>query len=220
MLIKTIPVGQLQTNSYLVASGEGAPGAVVDPGDEAGRIIAVAGEHGVAIEAIFLTHGHWDHVGAVGRLIQETGAKVLVHRAEADLLTDPQKNLSALMFGSELDGDSLVDQWKIKTSPLELLDDGQEVKVGELGLKVLHTPGHTQGGMSLLTPGGIFCGDLVFYESVGRTDLPGGDQAALHQSVHSKIMTLPDDLKIYPGHGPETTVGWERQHNPYLAAGW
>jgi hydroxyacylglutathione hydrolase len=220
MLIKTIPVGQLQTNCYLIAAAEGAPGAVIDPGDDADIVISAAREHQVRIETIFLTHAHWDHLGAVGRLVRETGAKVALHRDEAELLTDPQRNLSALMFGSELDERTLADRWKLQTSPLVLLAGEQLVKVGELSLKVLHTPGHTQGGMSLLVKDKVFCGDLVFYESVGRTDLPGGDEAALHESIHSKIMTLPDEVTIYPGHGPQTTVGWEREHNPYLSAGW
>lgn len=209
MFIETIPVGELETNCYLVADGQGGPGIVIDPGADPDKILAAADANGIKIGTIILTHAHWDHLGAVGALAADTGAKTLVHQLDADLLADPLRNLSGLALGE-----------KISLQPDGYLSSDQIIKVGGLEINVIHTPGHTPGSVSLLTAGTLFCGDLVFYGSVGRTDLPGGDQERLHESIHSKVMTMPDSTIIYPGHGPSTTVGWERENNPYLIAGW
>ncbi len=208
MKIETVPVGPLETNAYIVAADGDGSAVVIDPGDDGGRILAVAEAAGLTIEKIILTHGHWDHIGAVAELVDATGAEVYVHEDDADSLTDPDKNLSGLVFDRR---ESRADH---------MVTEGETIAVGGLEFRVVHTPGHTPGGMSLLAEGNLFCGDLVFYNSIGRTDLPGGDQARMHESVHSKVMTLPDETNIFPGHGPATTVGRERAENPYLTAGW
>ena len=208
MIIETVRVGPLETNTYIVAVDGDRSAAVIDPGDEGGRILAAVEAAGLTVEKIILTHGHWDHIGAVAELVDATGAEVYVHEDDADSLTDPDKNLSGLVFERR---ESRADH---------TVTEGETIAVGELELRVVHTPGHTPGGMSLLVEDNLFCGDLVFYNSIGRTDLPGGDQARMHESVHSKVMTLPDETKIFPGHGPATTVGRERAENPYLIAGW
>lgn len=208
MIIETIPVGALETNCYLIAGDSGGPGAVIDPGDESVRLLAAAEHLGIDIEKIVVTHGHWDHIGALAELADATGAEVLIHEDDAEYLTDPRKNLSGLVSeGSEGRADRTV-------------TDGEIINVGALDLHVLHTPGHTPGGMSLLVDGNLFCGDLIFYDSMGRTDLPGGNVDEMHRSVHGKAMVLPDDTNIFPGHGPATTVVREREHNPYLTGGW
>lgn len=208
MKIETVQVGPLETNAYIVAADGDGAAAVIDPGDDSERILAAAKAAGVTIEKIILTHGHWDHIGAVADVVDATGAKVYVHEDDAEFLTDPDKNLSGLVFERR---ESRAD---------ETVSEGETIVVGGLELHVIHTPGHTPGGMSLLAEGNLFCGDLVFYNSMGRTDLPGGDQARMHESVHSKVMTLSDETNIFPGHGPATTVGRERAENPYLRAGW
>ena len=208
MIIETIPVGPLETNAYIVASDRDGAAVVIDPGDDSGRILAAVDAAGLTIEKIILTHAHWDHIGAVAELVDATGAEVYIHEDDADSLTDPDKNLSGLVFERR---ESRADH---------TVTEGEIIIVGGLKLRVIHTPGHTPGGISLLAGENLFCGDLVFYNSLGRTDLPGGDQAQMHESVHSKVMTLPDETNIFPGHGPATTVGRERAENPYLTAGW
>lgn len=201
--IETIQVGQLQTNCYLIADDAGM-GAVIDPGDDADRIIAIAKEGNINISKILLTHGHWDHIGGVSVLAAKTGAATYIHKDDAGMVSDPFKNLSAYIT---------------KEQSLEVenhLVDNQIVDVGDLRLKVIHTPGHTPGGICFLTGNNLFGGDLLFQSSVGRTDLPGGNQTELMKSIQDKIMILPDEIIVYPGHGPTTTVGQERANNPYL----
>lgn len=208
MIIETIPVGTLETNCYVIAGDAAGPGVVIDPGDDSARVLSAAERLGIHIEKILVTHGHWDHIGALADMAEATGAEVLVHEQDAEYLADPNKNLSALVFERrEGHADRTV-------------EDGEVITVGDLEIRVIHTPGHTPGGMSLLVEANLFCGDLIFYDSIGRTDLPGGDRDKMHQSVHGKAMTLPDDTNIYPGHGPPTTVAREREHNPYLTGGW
>ncbi len=208
MIIETVPVGTLATNSYIIAGDGETVGAVIDPGDEAVKILAAATAAGLKIGKIILTHGHWDHIGAVAEVAEATGAEVFVHEGDLAHLSDPNKNLSGLVFERR---DCRADRTVV---------DGDTINVGPLELTVIHTPGHTPGGMSLLAQGNLFCGDLVFLGSIGRTDLPGGDDRQMHVSVHSKVMTLPDETNIYPGHGPATTVAREREENPYLVGGW
>jgi hydroxyacylglutathione hydrolase len=208
LIIEKMPVGPLETNCYLIAGDEGGPGAVIDPGDYADQILAVAERLGINIEKIIVTHGHWDHIGALADLANLTGAEVLVHKKDAEYLTDPDKNLSGLVFARrERRADRSV-------------EDGDIIKIGDLDLRVIHTPGHTPGSMSILVENNLFCGDLIFFGSIGRTDLPGGSRDEMHHSLHAKAMMLPDETNIYPGHGPVTTVGREREENPYISNGW
>ncbi len=220
MLIETLAVGPMMANCYVVA-GEGSPEAVViDPGADARDILETVRRHGLRVAAIINTHGHADHIAANGRVIQETGAPLLAHRAEAAMLTKPSLNLSSWaglqIFGPPAD---------------RLLEDGDEVKVGTLLLKVLHTPGHTRGGICLVARDdsanpacgrgkcqgpSIFSGDTLFAGSVGRTDFPGGSFEDLIRSIKEKLLVFDDDTEVYPGHGPATTIGEERASNPFL----
>ncbi|MDP1809010.1 MAG: MBL fold metallo-hydrolase, partial [Actinomycetota bacterium] len=190
LIIETIPVGSLQTNCYLIAAKAGGDALVIDPGGDAEKILSAAAKHDLKIVTIINTHGHWDHIGANPALVKATGAKVFVHAGE-----------------------------EFSTRPDGVLTDGETIEVGGLEIKVIHTPGHTPGSSSFLVAGDLFSGDLIFYESVGRTDLPGSDEGKLHESIDSKVLTLPDKTNIFPGHGPKTSVGWEREHNPYIMGG-
>jgi glyoxylase-like metal-dependent hydrolase (beta-lactamase superfamily II) len=203
-----MPLGPLETNCYLIADKDDGAGAVIDPGDYSDQILAVAERRGVKIEKIIVTHGHWDHIGALARLAELTGAEVLVHEKDAEYLTDPEKNLSGLVF-------------ERRERPADrTLRDGDIIKIGDLDLKIVHTPGHTPGSLSVVAGGSIFCGDLIFRGSIGRTDLPGGNQDDMRHSIHEKALTLPDETTVYPGHGPATTIGHEREHNPYITGDW
>ena len=204
MIIEILQVGQLGANCYILAGDQGGPGVVIDPGGEPDKILATAKRRNIEIVKILDTHGHWDHVDANAALAEATGADIMVNQEDARMLTDPILNLSVVVAAEE------------RTQEVKhFLNDGDILKFGDLTIKAIHTPGHTLGSTSFLAEDNLFSGDLIFQQSVGRTDLPGGNGSALYQSIREKVMTLPDDVVIYPGHGPSTTVGGERSNNPY-----
>jgi glyoxylase-like metal-dependent hydrolase (beta-lactamase superfamily II) len=204
MICETIVVGEIETNCYIIATGPGEDALVIDPGADAPAIKQVLERHHCKAGLVVNTHGHYDHIGADS----DFGVPVAVHRDDAEMLQDSRKNFSAL-FGIS---------FKVKNS-IQYLEDGQRITVGSLTLKVLHTPGHTSGGISLLLEkpqtGLLFSGDALFAGSVGRTDL-GGSTETLMRSIKEKLLTLPDETIVYPGHGPATTIGEERRNNPFL----
>ena len=203
--IQRISVGPLETNCFLVVEPDSKEALLIDPGAEAERILDTLEQAGGRLVGIVLTHAHGDHIGAVREVKARTGAPILVHRLEADWLTDPEKNLSALL-GLPLSSPEAD----------RLLEEGDTVTVGAERLRVLHTPGHSPGGLSLHRDGILLCGDLLFFESVGRCDLPGGNLKTLTDSIRAKVYTLPDDTVLYPGHGDVTTVGHEKHHNAFV----
>lgn len=205
--MKTIQmqVGNLGTNCYIVYSKASLDATVIDPGGHAEDIIALINREKLNVVCIINTHGHADHISANDKLQQATGAPILIHADDAHMLTSAKHNLSMYIGGS------------IQFKPADrLLKDGDEIRVGEINFKVLHTPGHTPGGICLLTDGILFSGDTLFYESVGRSDFPGGSYSNLITSIKQKLMELEDSTKVLPGHGPETTIGWERKMNPFI----
>jgi hydroxyacylglutathione hydrolase len=205
MIIDIIEVGMHRANCYIVGCEKTRKGIVIDPGDEGDFILSKIKENDLDIDKIVLTHGHLDHIGALEYVRDALNARVYIHRDDADMLVSPEKNLSA--FTPE----------QVQANPAEvLLQEGDEIEFGEIKLKVLHTPGHTPGGISLYGEGVVFTGDAVFLGSVGRTDLPGGDFDLLMANIKEKIFTLPDDTVIYSGHGPDTTVGQEKNYNPFV----
>ncbi len=203
MKVRRLTVGPLETNCWLVADDEGAPVLVIDPAGEAERIIQEV--DGREVVGVVLTHGHFDHLGAAGELVEATGAPLLVHAADAPQVSSSVAN-GARFFGFDMEA----------PEPDGTLEEGASLAVGSVELEVLHTPGHTPGGISLLGEGHLFSGDLVFAGSVGRTDFPGGDAGALERSIAEKVAPLPDETVIHPGHGPDTTVGRERRVNPFF----
>lgn len=205
MEIERLVVGALATNCYLVRCSAAGDALVIDPGAEGERILQAAEERGLKLRYIINTHGHGDHIGANGFIKAKTGALILIHRDDAAMLGSAVKNLSSWLNGG------------VVSPPADrLLEDGDTVTCGEISFKVLATPGHTPGGVSLLGPGVVFTGDTLFQSSIGRTDFPGGSLPALLTSIREKLFTLPEDTYIYPGHGAESTVGEEKTSNPFL----
>lgn len=205
MKYKEIVVGALETNCYLVYCEETKECAVVDPGADPERIFLEIAEDALKPIAIINTHGHIDHTGANRDIKDHYGAPIYIHAGDNAMLGKIQQLELSLFLGA-------------KDSPPadHFMNDGDEIKIGNSSLRVLHTPGHSPGSVSLLGDGFLLSGDTLFMEGVGRTDLPGGSQKQLEQSIREKIMTLPDDTVVLPGHGPQTTVGQERVNNPFL----
>ena len=210
MIVKRLPVGPLETNCWIVSDENGGPSVVIDPGEDLERIVAAL--DGAVVAAIILTHGHFDHLGAAGGLIAVTHAPLLVHADDASRLSSP---------GAEGTGGAVFGFSHVAPEPDRVLVDGDEVTAGALVLRVLHTPGHTPGGISLFVEDAagavphLFAGDTVFAGSVGRTDFPGGDARTLSRSIAEKIAPLPPETIVHPGHGPDTTIGREARINPF-----
>ena len=203
MTIRCLPLGALQANCYLLSDEEGAT-AVIDPGDEAGTILETVRSGELAVEAILLTHAHFDHILAADELRRETGAPVYVYETDAPALADPRRSLTVLAKGGA--GPLRADH---------LLKDGEELRVGRLAVSVLHTPGHTPGSCCFLCGDALFSGDTLFAGSIGRTDFPGGDDQAMAASLRM-LAALEPGIRVFPGHGESTTLSKERMENPYL----
>ncbi len=206
MRYKMIIVGGLETNCYLVFCPGTRACAVIDPGADPDKIIPVIAEEELHPVLLIDTHGHLDHIGANRDIKEKFNVPLLIHAADKDLLGRMQNLELSLFLGAT------------NSPPADrLIEDGEEIAVGKGTLRVLHTPGHTPGSVSLLGDGFLLSGDTLFFEGVGRTDLPGGNARHLERSISEKIMTLPDDIVVLPGHGPLTTIGQERQNNAFLS---
>lgn len=205
MEITILTVGPVQTNCYIVNKEGSTSCIVIDPGEEADKIASYIRKKGWKNEGILLTHGHFDHITGVSELVSLVGGKVYAYEGEKELMGDPRQN-GSMMMGYEL-----------AIEPECLLRDGQQFSVAGMDFKVLHTPGHTRGSCCYYVEEEkiLFSGDTIFMESVGRTDFPTGSARELIDSVRNKVLKLPSDVKIYPGHGPETTVAYEMANNPY-----
>ena len=203
MEIKRLVVGWGQANCYLVYRQGHDEALIIDPGGDGARISAYLEELGLRGAAILCTHGHADHIGALGDLHHQV--PIYIHANDADYLTTPAKNLSQMFAAYDPITEPAADR---------LLSAGEEIEDAGLSVKVIHTPGHTPGSCCFQIGESLFTGDTLFAGAVGRTDLPGGVPVDLINSLH-KLMDLPDHIDVYPGHGPGTTIGRERQSNPY-----
>ena len=204
MILRKMELGSFGTNCYIVGDEATREGMIIDPGDDGSEIMKQVKSLGLTVKLIVLTHSHIDHIGALEAVKKATGAEIAIHESEAQSL--------------------LKQPWRMDFMPPtppsppanRLLKEGDTVSVGKLKFKVLHTPGHTIGGICLLGDGVVFVGDTLFNFSVGRADFPGSDYHQELNSIRTKLMTLPDNTKVYPGHGPATTIGTERRGNPFL----
>jgi glyoxylase-like metal-dependent hydrolase (beta-lactamase superfamily II) len=204
MIIKRLIVGPLQTNTYIIGDSATKQGIVIDPGDEPDRILEVIEDNGLKINEIICTHAHFDHIGAAGDIKKQTGARILIHRAELESYQLAKDQ--AAFWGYDVDD---------LPQPDGFIDEGDEIQVGNINFKVLHTPGHSEGGICLYGEGIIITGDTIFQGSVGRTDFPGGSIEKLRQSF-KRLLELPEDTKVFSGHGPETTIGREKEMNLFV----
>lgn len=206
VLITTLSVGPLGTNCYVVGCKESLKGMIVDPGGHAERILAAVKEMGLAVQYVVNTHAHFDHTSANRALVEATGATLVVHPDEVPIL---KAGGGARSFGFPTDP---------SPEPGLLVQEGDTLPVGQLTFQVIHAPGHSPGHIMLYeaNEGVLFDGDVLFQQGIGRSDLPGGSHATLMQSIREKILTLPDETIVYSGHGPATTVGQEKQFNPWL----
>ena len=205
MIIKTLPVGPIMANCFIVGCQETLEAAVIDPGDEADKILQLVTDLDLNVKTIINTHGHFDHVSANKGIHTATNAPILIHALDAPMLE--QISASAANWGLSAED---------SPPPDRTINDGDTISFGQITLKVMHTPGHTPGGVSLFTDDHVFVGDTLFAGSIGRTDFPGGDFATLKSSIQDKLFALGDGVRVYTGHGPETTIGHEKQHNPFV----
>ena len=206
MIVVTLPVGLIQTNCYVVGCEETKEGVVIDPGGHPERILAEIERRGLTIKYVLNTHAHFDHTDANGAVVEATGAPLALHPEDSTLLA---ASGGAALFGVQA-----------HPSPRADLDlhDGDELEVGTLRFKVLHTPGHTPGHVCFYEAeeGVLFDGDVLFYRGVGRTDLPGGSWEQLVASIQDRLFALPGETVVYSGHGPATTIEDEKRLNPWL----
>ena len=209
MKIRTFNNNSMGQNTYLYYDEKSGESVIIDAGCSEADIRAIAvflGENNIAVKGILLTHGHYDHIIAAAELKNLTGAAVCSHQLETQMLENPSVNLST-RIGIDL-----------AVVPEKLFNDGDVFEFGGAALNVLHTPGHTIGGVCYYDSenGNLFTGDTLFRQSVGRTDLPMGSHQELVANISNKIFSMPDNTNVYPGHGPETTIGYEKTHNPFV----
>lgn len=202
--VRQLTVGPLQENCYIISDRTSGDAVVVDPGYEAERILAALGAMEVRVQAIWLTHGHTDHVGAVAPLVDALEVPVYMHPADLPLFARAAQ--TGQLYGMRFDQPEAPDQ---------SLSEGDSVYCGTLAFEVMHVPGHSPGQVAFVAPGLCFSGDLLFRGSIGRTDLPLSDPAAMPESL-KRIAALPDDTVVFPGHGEVTTIGEEKLQNPFL----
>ncbi|OQX24586.1 MAG: MBL fold metallo-hydrolase [Desulfobacteraceae bacterium IS3] len=207
MIIRTLELGPIMANCYILGCEETLEAVVIDPGDDAAEILFELAESRLKVKYILNTHGHFDHVGANKKMKEATDAPILIHASDAPMLG--MLAAHAASFGLSAENSPAADQF---------IKDGDTISFGKnITLKVIHTPGHTPGGVSFYTDGRVFVGDTLFAGSIGRTDFPGGDYDTLISGIQKKLFLLDDNVVVYTGHGPETTIGREKKFNPYVA---
>lgn len=205
MKLKRFVLGMIQENCYVVSCSQTKKGFIVDPGIYSPQVMEYIQENNIDIEFIILTHAHGDHIGGLKETAEKLNIPIYIHKDEDTILKNAGKNYSTAIFGKEIEMDSD-----------RLLKDGEVIELGEMNLKIIHTPGHTPGGICIYVGNSLLSGDTLFAESVGRTDFPYCSTDALIRSIREKLFILPDDTTVYPGHGLETTIGHEKKRNPFV----
>ena len=205
MILETVCVGPMQVNCYILACGSNSRAIIIDPGEEKQKIKGVLKKYNLKPEFIINTHGHIDHIGCDDKF----GVPVYIHRQDSVLLKDPELNLSS----------SFASPFSLKSN-IKILEDKDNLELDRIRLEVIHLPGHTPGGIALLMKEPedkiLFSGDTLFYHGIGRCDFPGADEILLIKSIKTRLFKLSDDTVIYPGHGPSSTIGEEKNNNPFL----
>jgi glyoxylase-like metal-dependent hydrolase (beta-lactamase superfamily II) len=207
MIHEILPVGMLQCNCSIFGDEQTREALVIDPGDNIEDILAILEKHGLRVKAIVITHAHIDHIGGAAKLKAASGAPVLMNQADQELYD--HLDVQASWLGMETPSPTDID---------DAARDGDVLTLGPAEFRVLHTPGHTQGSISLWIPAEnkLIAGDTLFRDSIGRTDLPGGNPRQILRSIEDKLLGLPEETVVVPGHGPNTTIGREKERNPFL----
>jgi hydroxyacylglutathione hydrolase len=204
VILRKLELGAFAANCFIVGDEETKEGMIIDPGADGNTILKSVKALGLKIKVIILTHSHVDHIGALAEVKEGTGAQLAIHEAEGGSLQKPPFRMIMAPFSR-------------RSPPADiLLKDGDTINIGKISFKVLHTPGHSPGGISLYTKGIVFSGDTLFNFGIGRADFPGSSYEQELESISEKLMTLPDNTMVCPGHGPDTTIGAERRGNPFL----
>ncbi len=205
MIVERIPAGVYAANCYVVGCSESKKGVIIDPGGSADEVLKKVNKYELDIEYILLTHAHGDHIGGIIKIKEQLEKPIVLHKEDSELLLDSKKNLSNMMSidNIEMEADKCV-------------CDGDILNFGNKEIEIIHTPGHTPGGMCIKIDNYIFTGDTLFARSIGRTDLFGGSYEKLIKSIKEKLLVYDDEVKLLPGHGPATTIGSEKRENSFI----